>query len=86
MRAFLQGGWRERWSFLSNSPFVVAGLALASAAFAAGGGGGGGGGGSATDVTRAMGGDSGAGSGAHKMNRSDLTTCAPGTLSIVSVS
>jgi tetratricopeptide (TPR) repeat protein len=25
-----------------------------------------------------MGGDSGAGGGAHKMNRSDLTTCAPG--------
>jgi hypothetical protein len=50
---------------------VIAGLALDSAAFAAGGGGGGG---SATDATPAMGGDSGAGSGAHKMNRSDLTT------------
>ena len=58
---------------------VITGLALASAAFAAGGGGGGGGGGgSAADASRVMGGDSGAGGGAHKMNRSDLTTCAPG--------
>jgi len=56
---------------------AITGLALASAAFAAGGGGGGGGG-SAADASRAMGGDSGAGGGAHKMNRSDLTTCAPG--------
>jgi tetratricopeptide (TPR) repeat protein len=60
---------------------VITGLALASAAFAAGGGGGGGGGGgSAADASRAMGGDSEAGGGAHKMNRSDLTTCAPGTV------
>jgi tetratricopeptide (TPR) repeat protein len=43
-----------------------------------GGGGGGGGGGSAADASRVMGGDSGAGGGDHKMNRSDLTTCAPG--------
>ena len=58
---------------------VITGLALASAAFAAGGGGGGGGGGgSAADASRVMGGDSGAGGGDHKMNRSDLTTCAPG--------
>ena len=58
---------------------VITGLAPASAAFAAGGGGGGrGGGGSAADASRVMGGDSGAGGGAHKMNRSDLTTCAPG--------
>ena len=56
---------------------AITGLALASAAFAAGGGGGGGGG-SAADASRVMGGDSGAGGGAHKMNRSDLTTCAPG--------
>ena len=81
MRAFLQDDWRERWSFLSmlHCGLVITGLALASAAFAAGGGGGGGGGGgSAADASRVMGGDSGAGGGAHKMNRSDLTTCAPG--------
>jgi tetratricopeptide (TPR) repeat protein len=80
MRAFLQDDWRERWSFLSmlHCGLVITGLALASAAFAAGGGGGGGGGGSAADASRAMGGDSGASSGAHKMNKSDLTTCAPG--------
>jgi hypothetical protein len=30
------------------------------------------------DTSRAMGGDSGAAGAAHKMNRSDLTTCAPG--------
>jgi tetratricopeptide (TPR) repeat protein len=84
MRAFLQDDWRERWSFLSmlRCGLVITGLALASAAFAAGDGGGGGrgggGGGSAADASRAMGGDSGAGGGAHKMNRSDLTTCAPG--------
>ena len=79
MRAFLQDDWRERWSFLSmlHCGLAITGLALASAAFAAGGGGGGGGG-SAADASRAMGGDSGAGGGAHKMNRSDLTTCAPG--------
>jgi tetratricopeptide (TPR) repeat protein len=81
MRAFLQDDWRERWSFLSmlHCGLVITGLALASAAFAAGGGGGGGGGGgSAADASRVMGGYSGAGGGAHKMNRSDLTTCAPG--------
>jgi tetratricopeptide (TPR) repeat protein len=81
MRAFLQDDWRERWSFLSmlHCGLVITGLALASAAFAAGGGGGGGGGGgSAADASRVMGGDSGAGGGDHKMNRSDLTTCAPG--------
>ena len=81
MRAFLQDDWRERWSFLSmlHCGLVITGLAPASAAFAAGGGGGGrGGGGSAADASRVMGGDSGAGGGDHKMNRSDLTTCAPG--------
>ena len=80
MRAFLQDDWRGRWSFLSmlHCGLVIVGLALATAAFAAGGGGGGGGGGAAADASRTMGGDSGAGGAAHKMNRSDLTTCAPG--------
>ena len=70
---------------------VITGLAPASAAFAAGGGGGGrGGGGSATDASRAMGGDSGPGGGAHKMNRGRTSQPArlewSGTPSIVSVS
>ena len=65
---------------------VITGPTLASAAFAAGGGGGG----SATDASRAMGGDSGPGVGAHKMNRGRTSQPArlewSGTPSIVSVS
>ncbi len=75
MRAFLEfDRQKSRGLALALcSGLLVASLALASAAFAAGGGGGGGGGG-------AGGAGSGGASGepAHRMNKTDLTTCAPG--------
>ena len=79
MRAFLQIDRQKSRGFASAlcSGLLVAGLALASAAFAAGGGGGrrsGGGGGAGGSA------GSGGASGepAHRMNKTDLTTCAPG--------
>ena len=91
MSLFFKTTGESAVSFLSmlHCGLVITGLALASAAFAAGGGGGGGGG-SATDASRAMGGDSGPGGGAHKMNRGRTSQPArlewSGTPSIVSVS
>jgi tetratricopeptide (TPR) repeat protein len=89
MPAFSQANRRGCESFLPAlyCGLLIAGLGLASTAFAAGGGSGGGGGGgggggvgggSTADASRTMGGDSGASGAARKMNRSDLTTCAPG--------
>jgi tetratricopeptide (TPR) repeat protein len=77
VRAFLEDDCRGRKSVLPalHCGLLIAGLALASTPSAAGGGGGGG---MTADTSRAMGGDSGAAGAAHKMNRSDLTTCAPG--------
>jgi hypothetical protein len=88
MSLFFKTTGESAVSFLSmlHCGLVITGLALASAAFAAGGGGGG----SATDASRAMGGDSGPGGGAHKMNRGRTSQPArlewSGTPSIVSVS
>ena len=88
MSLFFKTTGESAVSFLSmlHCGLVITGLALASAAFAAGGGGGG----SATDASRAMGGDSGPGVGAHKMNRGRTSQPArlewSGTPSIVSVS
>src|ERR1700722_5658682 len=80
MRAFLEfDRQKSRGLALALcSGLLAASLALASAAFAAGGGGGGGGGGGAGG-----GGGGGAGSGesgetAHRVNKTDLMTCAPG--------
>jgi len=76
MRAFLEfDRQKSRGLALALcSGLLVTSLALASGAFAAGGGGGGGGGG---------GDGGGAGSGesgetAHRVNKTDLMTCAPG--------
>ena len=88
MSLFFKTTGESAVSFLSmlHCGLVITDLALASAAFAAGGGGGG----SATDASRAMGGDSGPGVGAHKMNRGRTSQPArlewSGTPSIVSVS
>ena len=72
MRAFLEfDRQKSRGLALALcSGLLVTSLALASAAFAAGGGGGGGGGGGA--------GSGESGETAHRVNKTDLMTCAPG--------